>query len=112
MAMVMVLLITRFIGQFDFFVVNMAAPRCARPRGRRRRARDGRRRLCLRVRRRLIAGGRLGDVYGRRRMYVLGIFGFAATSLLCGVTSNATELVVARMAPGLTAAITLRRCSA
>jgi MFS family permease len=40
-------------------------------------------------------------------MYVLGICGFALTSLLCGLASDAPELVVARMAQGLTAAMML-----
>src|SRR5215208_7267208 len=33
----------------------------------------------------LITGGRLGDTYGRRRLFLLGVPGFATASLLCGL---------------------------
>src|SRR5262245_54836209 len=32
----------------------------------------------------LITGGRLGDLFGRRRMFLLGVAGFVAASILCG----------------------------
>ncbi len=108
LAMVLVLLIATFMGQFDFFVVNVAAPTL------RQDLAVGDVALELVVggyafayAAGLITGGRLGDVYGHRRMYVFGICGFAATSLLCGLAANAAELVVARMAQGLTAAMML-----
>jgi EmrB/QacA subfamily drug resistance transporter len=53
----------------------------------------------------LIAGGRLGDIYGRRKLFVLGMLGFSATSLLCGVAPNALALIVARFLQGMTGAI-------
>ena len=33
----------------------------------------------------MITGGSLGDIYGRRLVFILGLVGFAATSLLCAV---------------------------
>src|SRR5919205_743455 len=33
----------------------------------------------------LVTGGRLGDIYGRKRLFLLGVAGFALASLLCGV---------------------------
>ncbi|MGW4487948.1 MFS transporter [Amycolatopsis sp. NPDC004368] len=49
----------------------------------------------------LVPAGRLGDDYGRRRMFLLGLALFVATSALCGAAPNATWLVVARLAQGI-----------
>ncbi|SDR71584.1 drug resistance transporter, EmrB/QacA subfamily [Nocardioides scoriae] len=53
----------------------------------------------------IMAGARLGDVVGRRRMLVLGLVGFAATSLACSLAWDGTWLVVARALQGLAAAV-------
>jgi EmrB/QacA subfamily drug resistance transporter len=53
----------------------------------------------------LITGGRLGDLYGRRRMFVLGLTGFTITSALCGLAPTAITLILARLLQGLTAAV-------
>ncbi|RJQ86629.1 MFS transporter [Amycolatopsis panacis] len=49
----------------------------------------------------LVPAGRLGDDYGRRRMFLLGLALFVVTSVLCGVAPNATWLVVARLCQGI-----------
>jgi EmrB/QacA subfamily drug resistance transporter len=53
----------------------------------------------------VITGGRLGDILGRRRMYVAGICGFTVTSLWCGLAGSGTELILARLAQGAAAAL-------
>ncbi len=53
----------------------------------------------------LITGGRLGDLYGRRRMFLLGLVGFIATSALCGLATNPEMLVAARVLQGLFGAV-------
>jgi MFS family permease len=53
----------------------------------------------------LIAGGRLGDRHGRRRLFALGMAGFAVTSFLCGIAPDATSLIFARLLQGATGAI-------
>lgn len=53
----------------------------------------------------LIAGGRLGDRHGRRRLFALGMAGFAVTSFLCGIAPDATSLIVARLLQGATGAL-------
>jgi MFS family permease len=53
----------------------------------------------------LITGGRLGDRFGYRRMFVTGMAAFTVASLLCAVTQNAGELVACRIVQGLTAAV-------
>ncbi|HZS19357.1 MAG TPA: MFS transporter [Pseudonocardiaceae bacterium] len=51
----------------------------------------------------LVAGGRLGDALGRRRMFLLALTAFVLTSALCGAAPNAELLVAARLLQGLAA---------
>ncbi|MDT4931667.1 MAG: hypothetical protein QOF92_4534 [Pseudonocardiales bacterium] len=53
----------------------------------------------------MITGGRLGDLYGRRRMFVLGLVLFTLTSAACGLAPTATTLVVARILQGAAGAL-------
>ncbi|MGY1502784.1 MFS transporter [Streptomyces sp. QTS52] len=53
----------------------------------------------------LITGGRLGDLYGRRRMYVLGMTLFMLASAWCATAQNVDVLIVARIAQGASAAL-------
>ncbi|MEW2357640.1 MFS transporter [Spirillospora sp. NPDC029432] len=55
----------------------------------------------------LITGGRLGDLYGRRRMFLIGAGGFTLASLLCGIAVSPGMLVGARMLQGLFGALLL-----
>ncbi|MDT8913611.1 MFS transporter [Amycolatopsis sp. PS_44_ISF1] len=48
----------------------------------------------------LLLGGRLCDLYGRKRLFVIGMIGFAATSALGGAASGFTLLLIARIAQG------------
>jgi EmrB/QacA subfamily drug resistance transporter len=53
----------------------------------------------------LVIGGSLGDRFGRRKVFVLGLIGFAATSTLCGVAPSSDFLIAARAIQGMTAAL-------
>ncbi len=53
----------------------------------------------------LITGGRLGDLYGRRRMYMIGMTGFTIASALCGFAQSPTALVASRVLQGAFAAV-------
>jgi EmrB/QacA subfamily drug resistance transporter len=53
----------------------------------------------------ILLGGALGDQFGRRRIFVLGIVWFAAASLLCGVAPTAELLVAARALQGIGGAL-------
>ncbi|GAA4997919.1 hypothetical protein GCM10025734_30870 [Kitasatospora paranensis] len=55
----------------------------------------------------LVLGGRLGDAFGRRRLFVVGAAAFALTSLACGIAPTAWALVAARVAQGASAALLL-----
>jgi EmrB/QacA subfamily drug resistance transporter len=52
----------------------------------------------------LLLGGRVADRFGRRLVFVLGVVGFVAASLVCGLASSPSVLVAARAAQGLGAA--------
>ncbi len=53
----------------------------------------------------IITGGSLGDLYGRRRVFNLGLIGFAATSLLCAIAPSGEALIGARILQGASAAL-------
>jgi EmrB/QacA subfamily drug resistance transporter len=53
----------------------------------------------------LLVGGALGDRYGRRRVFVVGVLWFALASLLCGLAPNADVLIAARALQGCGAAL-------
>jgi EmrB/QacA subfamily drug resistance transporter len=53
----------------------------------------------------LLLGGSLGDLFGRRRIFVYGLAGFALASLLCGVAPSTEALVAARALQGIAAAL-------
>jgi EmrB/QacA subfamily drug resistance transporter len=53
----------------------------------------------------LVAGGRLGDVLGRRRMFVVGLVAFVLTSAAAGVSPDQHVLVAARLLQGAAAGL-------
>jgi MFS family permease len=55
----------------------------------------------------LLAGGRLADRYGPRRMFLTGLGLFLATSLACGLAPDAAVLIVARAGQGVAGAVFL-----
>jgi len=53
----------------------------------------------------ILLGGSLGDRYGRRKIFVLGVVWFAAASLLCGLAPDAGVLIAARALQGVGGAL-------
>lgn len=53
----------------------------------------------------LVAGGRLGDAHGRRRMMTIGLIGFVVSSAAVGLAPNAAAIVLARLAQGASAGL-------
>jgi len=51
----------------------------------------------------LITGGRLGDLLGRKRMFMLGVVGFTLASVLCGTAWSPNALIAGRILQGLMA---------
>jgi EmrB/QacA subfamily drug resistance transporter len=52
----------------------------------------------------LVVGGRLGDGFGRKRLFLAGLIGFTVTSLLCAIAPTIGVLLAARVLQGATAA--------
>jgi EmrB/QacA subfamily drug resistance transporter len=53
----------------------------------------------------ILVGGSLGDLYGERRVFALGVSGFGAASALCAISPSIGFLVVARMLQGIAGAL-------
>jgi EmrB/QacA subfamily drug resistance transporter len=49
----------------------------------------------------LVTGGRLGDIHGRRKVFLIGMLGFTLASALCGAAPNSTFLIVSRVLQGM-----------
>lgn len=101
-----VILAAMFMAMFDYFVVNVAASSLQHD------LRAGQAALELIVggygfayASGLITGGRLGDLYGHRKLFVVGMTLFALASLLCGLAPNGGSLVAFRVLQGATAAL-------
>ncbi len=101
-----VVLSAMFMAMFDWFVVNVAASSLQHD------LHAGEAALELIVggygfayASGLITGGRLGDLYGHRRLFVIGMLAFTVASLLCGLAPNAWLLVAFRVLQGATAAL-------
>lgn len=102
------LLIATFMGQFDFFVVNVAAPTVQAD----LHTSDVGLELIVgsyafAYAAGLVLGGRLGDIFGHREVFVRGMVSFGVASVLCAASSTPVELVGARLAQGLSAALML-----
>jgi len=100
-----VLLVGAFLPPLDFFIVNVALPSIRSDLG------TSAAELQLVISGYaaayavfLITGGRLGDLFGRRRVFLAGITGFGLTSLLCGLATSPSMLIVGRVLQGLSAA--------
>src|SRR5216117_1113299 len=53
----------------------------------------------------LLAGGSLGDIYGRKRIYAVGVIVFGVASAGCGLALNVNQLIFARAVQGIGAAL-------
>jgi EmrB/QacA subfamily drug resistance transporter len=100
-----ILLVGSFLSFLDFFVVNIALPSIRDDLG----ARAAELQLVVAgygigFAVSLITGGRLGDIFGRKRVFLLGMGGFALASALCGLAVNPTMLIASRVVQAVTAA--------
>lgn len=100
-----VLLVGAFLPPLDFFIVNVALPSIQGDLG------TSAAELQLVISGYaaayavfLITGGRLGDLFGRRRIFLLGLGGFGLTSVVCGLATSPQMLIAGRVLQGLSAA--------
>jgi MFS family permease len=104
--MFVILLVGAFLPPLDFFIVNVALPSIRGELG----ASSSAEQLVISSYAALYAvtlttGGRLGDLFGRGRVFFLGLIGFAAASTLCGFAWSPWALIAGRVLQGITAAI-------
>lgn len=53
----------------------------------------------------ILLGGSLGDIFGRKRVYLIGLVGFAVSSLFCAAAPSALFLIIARIVQGIFGAL-------
>jgi EmrB/QacA subfamily drug resistance transporter len=53
----------------------------------------------------ILLGGSLGDIYGRKKIYLIGLVGFGLSSLFCALVSNVELLIAARLLQGIFGAL-------
>ena len=102
----LVMLSGTFMVVLDFFIVNVALPSIQRD----LHTSAGALQLVvvgygLANAAALITGGRLGDIHGRKRLFVIGVGLFTLASAACGLAPNAAALVAARIAQGVAGAL-------
>jgi MFS family permease len=103
--MLIVLLAGQFMALLDVTIVNVAVPTI----GRSLHASGAELQLVVAgytvsYAMMLITGARMGDLYGRRRMFLIGAFVFTAASLACGIAPGIGVLIAARFVQGAGAA--------
>ncbi|MDN7902882.1 MFS transporter [Burkholderia diffusa] len=101
-----VLLVGAILPPLDYFIVNLALPAIRDGIG----ARPSELQLVVSAYACAnavvqITGGRLGDLYGRKRMFMIGMAGFVVASTLCGLAGSGAVLVGGRVLQGLFAAV-------
>ncbi|MEV4569955.1 MFS transporter [Nonomuraea sp. NPDC049419] len=106
MAALLVVLFGSFMDLLDATIVTVAAPAISRDIG----ADDAQIQwtiaaYTLALGAGLITGGRLGDQYGRKRLFLIGLAGFMVTSALCALAADPAMLIGMRAAQGLTGGI-------
>ncbi len=100
-----VLLVGAFLAPLDFFIVNVAMPAITSGLG--ATAADVQFVIsgyAVVYAVFLITGGRLGDIFGRKAVFLAGLAGFALASALCGLAWSPTSLIMGRLVQALAAA--------
>ena len=105
-AVLPVVLAPTFMVTLDMFIVNVAVPSIQQDLNAGSAAVQmfiaG---ISLAVAATLITAGRLGDMYGRRRMFTIGLILFTLASAGCGLAPNSGELIAGRVAQGIAAGL-------
>jgi len=106
MGVLTVLLVGQFMALLDLFVVNVALPAIRtnlHTSGTSLQLVVGGYSIAYAML--LITSARLGDLYGRRRMYLTGVLTFTAASLVCGIAPSSAVLIAFRFVQGAGAAM-------
>src|SRR6185295_17376843 len=103
-----IILLGAFVSMSSFFMVNVALAAIARDLG----ASNAMLELItaaysLSYAATLVTGGRLGDRFGRRRLFMVGMTGFALASAACAAAGDGWTLAIARLVQGASAGLIL-----
>ena len=95
-----------FLSPLDYFIVNMALPSIKEA----FRASDHQLQMVVAIygltyAALVVVGGKLGDIYGRKKIFILGLYTFLFSSLACAFSPNITLLIFARLFQGFGAAL-------
>src|SRR5580693_5509207 len=101
-----ILLVGAFLAPLDFFIVNVALPAMAAG----LKASAAEMQLVISgyavvYAVLLITGGRLGDIFGRKAVFMIGLAGFALASMICGLAGSPSSLIAGRLLQALAAAM-------
>src|SRR5271170_4568157 len=100
-----ILLVGAFLAPLDFFIVNVAMPAMAAG----LKASAAEMQLVISgyavvYAVFLITGGRLGDIFGRKSVFMVGLAAFALASAICGLAGSPSSLIAGRLLQALAAA--------
>lgn len=95
-----------FLSPLDYFIVNMALPSIKNA----FKANDHQLQMVVAIygltyAALVVCGGRLGDLYGRKKIFTLGLYTFLFSSLACAFSPTVTCLIIARMFQGIGASL-------
>ncbi|RXM53055.1 MULTISPECIES: MFS transporter [unclassified Chryseobacterium] len=95
-----------FLSPLDYFIVNMALPSIKSA----FRASDHQLQMVIAIYgltygALVVCGGRLGDLYGRKKIFTLGLYTFLFSSLACAFSPTVTWLIIARLFQGVGASL-------
>lgn len=95
-----------FLSPLDYFIVNMALPSIKNA----FKASDHQLQMVIAIygltyAALVVCGGRLGDLYGRKRIFTLGLYTFLLSSLACAFSPDVTWLIISRLFQGIGASL-------
>ncbi|WP_160138301.1 MFS transporter [Chryseobacterium sp. c4a] len=100
------LIVGAFLSPLDYFIVNMALPSIKNA----FKASDHQLQMVIAIYgltygALVVCGGRLGDLYGRKKIFTLGLYTFLLSSLACAFSPTVTWLIIARLFQGVGASL-------
>lgn len=95
-----------FLSPLDYFIVNMALPSIKKALN----ASDHELQMVIAIygltyAALVVCGGRLGDIYGRKKVFIWGLYTFLLSSLACALSPNVTWLIIFRLLQGIGASL-------
>lgn len=95
-----------FLSPLDYFIVNMALPSIKEA----FKASDHQLQMVVAIygltyAALVVCGGRLGDMYGRKKIFILGLYTFLFSSLACAFSTDITGLIISRLFQGVGASL-------